>query len=195
MADIATNLNKEGEVQTPPEGEKTPVTYTEDQVKDLLQRETDRRVTDALKKQEQSFKAKLTESEKLSQMNAEQKQVYEYEQKVKALEAREKEFNLMSNKVEAQKILSSRELPVEFADYILAEDADTMMANIKVFEKQFKAAVNDAVSKKIASPAPKTGTSTSQVGLTKEKFRKMSIPEQSNLFRTNPALYKEMTQL
>lgn len=188
MEDVNTNVD-----QTQSEGgeDKTPVSYTEAQVQELLQKETDKRVTSALAKQEYKNKQRINESDKLGQMNESQRQTYEYEQRIKTLEGKEKDFNLMSNKVEAQKVLSSRGLPVEFSDYILAEDADTMMANIKVFEKQFKQAVNDAVSKKIASPSPKTGN-TIQTGMTREKFLKLTVAERSNLYNTNPALYKEM---
>ena len=183
-----TNTNVETQTQNV-EGEATvtPITYTEVQMQELLQKNGDKRVSDALNKQ----KAKNSESNKLKDMDESQRQTYEYEQRIKALEGKEKDFNLMSNRVEAQKVLSSRSLPVEFSDYILAEDADTMMANIKVFEKQFKQAVNDAVSKKIASPSPKTGM-TIQTGMTREKYLKLTIAEQSNLYHTNPTLYKEM---
>ena len=68
-----------------------------------------------------------------------------------------------------------------------------MMENITTFEKAFKAAVADAVAKKISSPTPK-GSSVKQGGMTKEDFKKLSIGQQSELFRTNPELYKQMTR-
>lgn len=195
MADINGILaGQEGytgtEHQTPGEGDdKILTTFTQAQVDEMLQRNGDKRVSDALNKQ----KAKNTESDKLRDMNESERKTYDYDQRVKVMDARESEFNLMSNTVEAQKILSTRGLPVEFSSYIVAEDADTMMANIKVFEKQFKIAVNDAVSKKIASPTPKSGSSTTQAGMTKEKFSKLNVAQQSELYKTNPSLYKEMT--
>lgn len=171
----------------------TEKTYTEAELRDFLQRETDRRVTAALKKQQQTFETKMAEADKLRGMDETQRKEYEYNQKVAELEQREKEFNLMQNKVEASKVLSNRGLPVEFVDYIVAEDADTMMDNITTFEKAFKAAVADAVTKQLASPSPKTGTVT-QTGLTKDDFKKMTLAQQSELYKTNPALYKELTQ-
>jgi hypothetical protein len=95
--------------------------------------------------------------------------------------------------LEATKVLANRELPIEFVDYIVAEDADTMMENITTFEKAFKAAVADAVAKKIASPAPR-GSTAKQTGLTREEFKKMSVAQQSELYRTNPELYKQLTR-
>lgn len=168
-------------------------TYTESEVQALLQREGDRRVTNALKKQQKEFETKQAEAEKLRAMDENQRKEYEYTQKLQELEKREREFTIAQNKLEATKVLANRELPIEFVDYIVAEDADTMMENINVFERAFKAAVADAVAKKIASPAPKGG-SVKQTGMTKEEFRKLSVAQQSELFRTNPELYRQMTR-
>lgn len=168
-------------------------TYTESEVQALLQREGDRRVTNALKKQQKEFETKQAEAEKLRAMDENQRKEYEYTQKLQELEKREREFTVAQNKLEATKVLANRELPIEFVDYIVAEDADTMMENINVFERAFKAAVADAVAKKIASPAPKGG-SVKQTGMTKEEFRKLSVGQQSELFRTNPELYRQMTR-
>lgn len=168
-------------------------TYTESEVQALLQSESDRRVSSALKKQQKEFETKMAEAEKLKAMDENQRKEYEYTQKLQELEQREREFTVAQNKLEATKVLANRELPIEFVDYIVAEDADTMMENINTFERAFKAAVADAVAKKIASPAPKGG-SVKQTGMTKEEFRKLSVAQQSELFRTNPELYRQMTR-
>lgn len=167
-------------------------TYTQEEVDALLQKEADRRVTSALKKQAEKFEREKAESEKLRDMDEQQRKEYEYEKKVKELEDKEREFNLMQNKLEASKIMGEHGLPVSFVDYIVAEDAETMMANITNFETQWKAAVADAVSARIAQPAPK-GSNVSQTGLTKETFKKMSLAQQSEIYRTNPELYKQLT--
>ena len=167
-------------------------TYTQEEVDKLLQQEADRRVTSALKKQAEKFEREKAESEKLRDMDEQQRKEYEYEKKVKELENKEREYNLMQNKLEASKIMGEHGLPVSFVDYIVAEDAETMMANITNFETQWKAAVADAVSARIAQPAPK-GSNVSQTGLTKEAFKKMSLAQQSEIYRTNPELYKQLT--
>lgn len=172
--------------------ETTPKTYTEAEVQEMLQREGDRRVSAALKKQQMTFESKLAEAEKLRGMDEAQRKEYEYTQKVNELAEREKEFNLAQNKLEASKVMANRGLPIAFVDYIVAEDAETMMENITVFEKAWKAAVADAVTQKIASPTPKSGSVT-QTGITKEEFSKMSIAQQSEIYHSNPTLYRELT--
>ena len=193
---MSEETNVKGSVDTSTEetGEgSVEKTYTESEVQALLQREGDRRVSNALKKQQKEFEAKQAEADKLRAMDENQRKEYEYTQRLQELEQKEREFTVAQNKLEATKVLANRELPIEFVDYIVAEDADTMMENINTFERVFKAAVADAVAKKIASPAPKGG-SVKQTGMTKEEFRKLSVAQQSELFRTNPELYRQMTR-
>ena len=190
-----TDENVKGSMETSTEtGEATvEKTYTEAEVQALLQREADRRVSSALNKQKKQFEKQVAESEKLRAMDEDQRKEYEFNQKVQELEAREREFAIAQNKLEATKILSKRELPIEFVDYIVAEDAETMMENITTFERAFKSAVADAVAKKIASPTPKNG-SVKQTGMSKEDFRKLTVAQQSEIYRTNPELYNQMTR-
>lgn len=169
----------------------TEKTYTESEVQALLQSEADRRVSSALKKQQKEFENKMAEAEKLRNMDETQRRDYEYNQRLQELEAKEKEFALAQNKLEATKVMASRGLPVSFVDYIVADDAETMMENITAFEKAFKAAVADEVSKKIASPAPKVGA-VKQTGLSKEEFRKMGMIQRMELKQSNPELYDSL---
>ena len=134
-------MNEEQNVATQTEQVEGQKTYTEEQMMDLLQRETDRRVSSALAKQQKKFEEKMAESDKLRQMNEEQRAHYEFEQKVKEFEQQKKEFAIIQNKLEASKILSERGLPAQFVDYIVADDAETMLDNINAFDKLFKAAV------------------------------------------------------
>ena len=168
-------------------------TYTESEVQELLQREGDRRVSRALYRQQKEFEKQIAEADKLRDMDESQRKEYEYTQRLQELENKEREFAIAQNKLEATKVMANRELPIEFVDYIVAEDAETMMENITTFERLFKGAVADAVAKKIASPAPKTG-SAKQTGMTKDEFRKLSVAQQSEIYRTNPELYKQMTR-
>lgn len=190
MANENTNTTVEtGAEQTQEQETKT---YTQEEVDKLLQQETDRRVTSALQKQQRKFDAEKAEAEKLRDMDEAQKKEYEFNKRVAELEAKEKAFALMENKVSATKVLGDRGLPIQFVDYIVAEDAETMMTNINNFEKAWKAALADAVNARLAQPAPK-GSTVTQTGLTKEQFKKMSISQQAELYKTNPELYKTLT--
>jgi hypothetical protein len=171
--------------------EASQKTYSEAEVTELIQREADKRVTAALKKQEHKFNQKISEAQKFATMSEEQKKEALIEQKLAEYEAKEKEWARKENLLEANKVLQDRGLPTQFAEWIVADEAETMMENITAFEKLFKAAVNDAVSLKIASPTPKSGT-TAQGGITKESFKKLSSFEQQEIYRSNPQLYKQL---
>lgn len=183
------NVGTENTVTTEKEETKT---YTQEEVNKLLQAESDKRVTAALKKQADKFEKEKAEFEKLREMDDAQKKEYEFNKRVEELAAKEKEFVLTQNKLEASKVMAEHGLPIAFVDYIVAEDAETMMSNITAFETEWKAAISDAVSKRLAQPAPK-GSNVSQKGMTKEEFSKLTLAQQSEIYRTNPELYKQMT--
>ena len=62
-----------------------PKTYTQEEVDVLLQKEGDRRVTEALKTAERKNQEKVKEAQKLAQMNEQEKYQYELEQREKAI--------------------------------------------------------------------------------------------------------------
>ena len=85
MDNIETN-NKEV-VETPVvEGQEEVKTYSEEEVARMLQVEADRRVSQALAKQQAKFKEQMAEAEKLRTMNEEQKAQYQLEQRIKEIE-------------------------------------------------------------------------------------------------------------
>lgn len=191
MDNIETN--KTETIETPVEGQEEVKTYSEEEVARMLQVESDRRVSQALAKEQAKFKKQMDEAEKLRTMNEEQKAQYQLEQRIKEIEVKEKEFALKENRYEAQKIMAEKNIPLAFADFIVAEDAETMMANISLFEKEFRAAVRAEVDKRIASPAPKANIGV-DTAITKEQFMKMTIAQQTELYKQDPELYKRLTQ-
>lgn len=170
----------------------TPKTYTQEEVDMLLQKEGDKRVTEALKKQERKNAEKMREAEKLAQMNEQQKYEYQLEQREKALAEKEKALALAENKNEASKILAEKGLSLQLVDFVVAESAEDMNNNIALLEKAFKASVKAEVEKRLGSSAPKKNLPPDEA-ITKESFKKMSIIEQNKLFSENPELYKALT--
>ena len=168
-----------------------PKTYTQEELDALLQRETDRRVTEALKKANKKNEEKVKEAQRLAQMNEEEKFRYQLEQREKAIEEKEKALALAENKNEAGKILAEKGLSLALVDFVVAEDAETMKSNIDLLSKAFNASVKAEVEKRLGSNNPKKNLQ-SEGSITKEQFRKMNIAQQSELFKTNPDLYKRL---
>ena len=166
-------------------------TYTQEEVDALLQREGDRRVTDALKKAERKNADKVREAQKLAQMDSQQKYEYELEQREKAIEEKEKALALAENKNIASQILADKGLSLSLVDFVIAEDAETMNSNIRLLEKAFKDSVKREVEKRLGSSAPKKNLPPDET-ITKEQAKKMGIRERQQLLMNNPELYAQL---
>lgn len=186
--------NKVTETQnTEGQENNTPKTYTEEEVQALLQKEGDRRVTEALKKAEKKNEQRVREAEKLAQMNEQEKYEYTLQQREAAIAEKEKELALAENKNEASKILAEKGLSLSLVDFVVAEDAETMNQNIKLLETAFNNSVKAEVEKRLASKAPRKNLPLDQP-VTKEQFLKMTMAELSNLAQNNPELYEQLSK-
>lgn len=181
------NTNPETQVEEQVTETTEVKTFTEAEVQSMI----DQRVTQALKTAERKNQAKIREAEKLAKMNDDDRREYDYQQRMAALEAKEREFALLENKNEASKILADKGLSLALVDFIVAEDAETMNNNIKILENAFKQSVKAEVEKRMAGNTPKKNLPLDQP-ITKEAFRKMSASEMMNLARTNPDLYNQL---
>ena len=192
---LGKELNMAEEINstvTPEEEGQEPKTYTQEEVDALLQAETDRRVTSALKKAEEKNRARVKEAEKLAQMNEQEKYRYELDRREQAIVEKERALALAENKNEAAKILEEKGLSLQLVDFVVAEDAETMNENIKLLDKAFKASVKAEVERRLGSNTP-TKNLPPDEAITKESFSRMSLQEQSDLYKTNPELYKSLT--
>lgn len=180
-----TNLGSADVVETI--GDETPKTYSQEEVDALLQSEVDRRITGALKKQEAKFSERLKESEKLAKMNEADKYEYELAQREKAIAEKERALALAENKNEASKVLADKGLSLALVDFVVAESAEDMKANIDLLDRAFKASVKAEVEKRLASSAPKQNFVDAST-MTREKFSKLSLMEQQRLLNENPDL-------
>jgi len=181
-------VDKEGQ---PEDKETETKTYTQEEVDALLQAETDRRVSSALKKAEKKNAEKLREAQKLAQMNEQEKYEYELQQRENAIAEKERELALAENKAEASKILAEKGISVSLVDFVVAESAEDMATNIDLLDKAFKASVKAEVEKRLASNAPKKSLPLDKA-ITKEDFRKMSFEELTALKRENPEVYNAL---
>lgn len=176
-------------VETVETTEQETKTYTQDEVLALLQSESDKRVTAALKKQQQKYEKQLS----LSKLDGDERAKAEKDNRIAELEEQLAQFQIERNRSELKSVLSSRGLSAEFADIIsITDDIEASQSNIDKLDKLFKAAVKSEVERRLAGPAPK-GNGTMSTEITKESFRAMSLHEQGQLFKENPELYRKLT--
>lgn len=164
-------------------------TFTKAEVDAMLQREADKRVSEALKRQELKTSAKIKEAEKLAQMNESQKYEYELDRREQAIASKERELSLSENKNEASKILSEKGISLSLVNFVVAEDAETMNQNINLLEKAFKQSVKAEVEKRLSTNTPKRNLAADE-GMTKEAFKKLSLKEQQDAIESNPEMKK-----
>jgi len=165
-------------------------TYTQDEVDKLLQAETDRRVTSALKKAEQKNAEKVKEAQKLASMDATSRYEYELQQREAAIAAKEAELALAENKNACAKILADKGISLDLVNFVVAEDAEQMNENIKLLDKAFKASVKAEVEKRLGSSVPKKNLPMDTV-MTREQFSKLSLSDMQRLANEQPDLFNQ----
>lgn len=162
-------------------------TYTQEEVLALLQRETDKRVSQALKTQQKKFDKQLS----LSKLDGSEREKAEKDNRIAELEEQLAQFHIERNRSELKSVLSSRGLSAEFADIItVSDDIEASQANIDKLDKLFKQAVKLEVEKRMAGNTPKRGGAPAEI--TKETAKKMSIAELEKLSNENPELFKKL---
>lgn len=189
MANENNVLEHEGTEQKETEQKETK-TFTEEDVLKLIESESNKRVTEALKKQEKKYQKQLS----LAQLDGDERAKAEKDNRIAELEELVAQMNIEKNKSELKSVLSSRGLSAEFADLInITDDIKESQEKIDALDKLFKAAVKAEVEKRLAANggAPRSSSTTGEI--TKEVFTKMSLSQQAQVYKENPELYKRLT--
>lgn len=182
---IITSENENPVVETTQEENKT---YSQEEVLQLIQSETDKRVSQALKTQQRKYEKQLS----LSKLDGDERAKAEKDNRIAELEEQLAKYEIERNRSELKSVLASRGLSAEFADILnITDDIEASQANIDKLDKLFKAAVRAEVEKRLAGTAPKGNGGTSQE-ITKETAKKMSLAELNELLEKNPELYNKL---
>lgn len=193
MAEEITNATTGADetTETATETTETAKTYSHDEVLQLLQSETDKRVAQALKTQQKKYEKQLS----LSKLDGEERAKAEKDARIAELEEKLRERDIANNKSELKSVLASRGLSAEFADILnITDDIEASQSNIDKLDKLFKAAVKAEVEKRLAGSAPKgNGAAAATAEMTKEQFAKLPLSKQAEIYRENPELYKKLT--
>lgn len=145
---------------------------TKEELAALLQREADKRVSEAMEKANRKKEAAIKEAQKLAAMNEAEKFQYQLEEREKAIAAKEKSLALAENKVEASKVLSEKGLPISLVELVVADEAEVMNERIKGLEAAFTSAVKAEVENRLKGTPPKVAAATE-----KPNYSKMSLAE------------------
>ena len=164
-------------------------TYTQEEVMALLQKESDRRVNQALAKQQKKYEKEIS----LSKLDDDARAKAEKDARIAELEEQLAQFNIERNKSELKSVLASRGLSAEFADIVLInDDIESSQANIDKLDKLFKAAVKAEVEKRLAGTNAPKGNGGSTAEITRETASKMSLAELQQFKSSNPEQYNKI---
>lgn len=183
-------LEGEGE-----EGNQESKAYSQEEVLQLIQSEADKRVTEALKKQQKKYEKELNKQKSLVGLDEEARGKAEQEQTIAELQEQLGQYQLAATKAEIAKVLSTRGLDANLVDFVVTStDQDECLEKIETLDKIFKTMVKKEVDSRLKSNTPK---STLGLGgeITKAQFNKMTLAEQSELYTNNKDLYTQLTRL
>ena len=183
------NVNGEATENNNASTKEETKTYTQEEVLALLQSETDKRVSQALKTQQKKYEKQLS----LSKLDGDEREKAEKDNRIAELEERLAQYEIEKNRSELKSVLSSRGLSAEFADIIVInDDIEASQANIDKLDKLFKLAVKNEVEKRLAGNAPKGNIGGASAEYTKENAKKMSLAEMNKLAKADPDRFKAL---
>ena len=133
---------------------KETKTFTQEQVNEMIAKRLQRERKDI----EAKIEAERKEAEELAKLSEQEKQKKLFEKQVKEFEETKKAFENERLLNETSKQLASKNLPIEFAQMLKGNDAESTFENIKVFETKFNEALEKAVNERLRGKTPKTST-------------------------------------
>lgn len=148
-----------GEVNS---GEKQEPKFTQDQVNELIQK----RVNELNKKSEEKTKQAVTDAiseyERKTKLTEEERATEAQKEKLKEIEAREYSITMRERKSDCLLALSKKNIPADFADYLIDNDAERMNTNIESFSTLWEEKLMEGVQAKLkasgATPTDKSST-------------------------------------
>ena len=132
---------------------------------EAAEKEAERRVAKVLSKKQSEWQeakdkeleAAKSEAAKLAKMSAEERNKAEVEKRRGELEKREQELNQREMRYEAQHQLEENELPTDFVDMVMSDDAEKVSKNIAALKGAFDKAIEAGVNKAMQGTTPRAG--------------------------------------
>ena len=145
------------------------------EVKTYTQAELDKALSDALAKQKADFDKEKSEAAKLAKMDKDAKEKYKEQQRIKALEDREKAVALKELKQAAIGLLVEKKLDPNLAEILNYESAETVKESIEKVDTVIKGAIANGIDERIKASggSPRKGGdsgATPPAQMSKEEF-------------------------
>lgn len=165
----------------------------------LIDQETfNKAVTDRLAREKKKWEKsiddivaeKLNEKQRLSELSDEEIKAEQLTDRERQLAEREAAIKKNELLTETETVLRDRKLPASFASFLVTDDNDTTLENVKGFQDAFNEAVKTAVKNELTGQTPKAGASNKTGTHTRASIAAVKDPVKRNkLIRENPHLY------
>ena len=148
-----------GEVNS---GEKQEPKFTQDQVNEFIQKRVNELNKKSEEKTKQAVADAISEYERKAKLTEEERATEAQKEKLKEIEARERSITMRERKSDCLLALSKKNIPADFADYLIDNDAEKMNANIESFSTLWEEKLMEGVQAKLkasgATPTDKSST-------------------------------------
>ena len=183
--EVIEEENKEAEANNEPKEEQTEKTYTESELKKIIQ--------DRVAREKKATEKAVAEAEKLAKMNAEEKREHERQKLEEELAEYKRKDQFYSLSKEASKMLSEHDIHAddELLSFVVKDDAEATQSAVNSFVSMFNNKVEEGVKKALSGKSPKVHTRTERV-ITAEEFKNMTYPEKVQLKTDNPEMYNKI---
>jgi hypothetical protein len=185
------NVNNETENvdvhnEVPAEPQKQEKLFTQEEVNNIIEKR--------LNKEKSKWKNEVDQAKRLAEMSAEERAKEEFRMQKAAFEKERAEFERERLLIQTQKELTTKNVPIEFAEMLVRDDAESTKEAIDNFANLYAQSVEKGVSNKLKGRPPKTKQTPNTDGLDRASFMKLSLAEQQKMARENPERYKELTK-
>ena len=143
-----------------PENKQTELKYTDEDVNQII----DKKFAKWQKEQD----AKILEAEKLSGMNADEKEAHEKQKLLDVIKEYEAKENLQKMSKEAESMLLEKGITSndDILAFVVTEDAETTSTNVKAFVKLIeneREQIKEEFEKRLGSKVPLDGTGSTKI--------------------------------
>ena len=181
-------------------------TFSQKEVDELLQAETDRRVNEALAKSktkwQKELEAKMAEEKRLSQLSAEERQreiakqeAEKFQAERDAFEKERAEFARQKMQMELIKELETEGLPSSFSNFLLGVDSESTFANLQAFKAEYQSSLQKAVEQHVQEAlrgnAPASATNSNKT-MSRKEFLNLPARQRTQMVQENPELVQEI---
>lgn len=137
------------------EGDKGGKTFTQEEVNNIVSERLKAEKT----KNEESIKnavaGAIAEYERQAKLTQEEKEKEAKTKREAELKAREDEITLRENRVKAQELLATNNIPIDLVDFVVDLDATKMQDKIDTLAKTYNKSVETGVTDKLKGNPPK----------------------------------------